>query len=71
MVKISTLLYICDNLEDNEEKLIDVQAITRTETNDYQEVWDFLDNLVFDPSLTVGGFFRPMRIFNFLLISIL
>ena len=48
MVKISTLLYICDNLESYEDKLIDLESITHYGNAEYQEVWDFLDNLIFE-----------------------
>ncbi|KPK87924.1 MAG: hypothetical protein AMS27_00800 [Bacteroides sp. SM23_62_1] len=48
MVKISTLLYICDNLESYEEKLIDLDPIIKKEGAEYREVWDFLDNLLYE-----------------------
>jgi hypothetical protein len=50
MVKTSTLLYICDNLdeEDESEKLIDVDALTRKEECDYKDVWQFLDDLLIE-----------------------
>lgn len=48
MVKISTLLYICDNLEGDENKLIDLESVTQKEHAEYQEVWDFLDNLSYE-----------------------
>ena len=48
MVKISTLLYICDNLEGGENKLIDLESVTQKEYAEYQEVWDFLDNIIYE-----------------------
>lgn len=48
MVKTSTFLYICDNLDEETEKLIDVDALTRKEECDYKDVWDFLDELLIE-----------------------
>jgi hypothetical protein len=48
MVKTSTLLYICDNLDEENEELIDVDALTRKEECDYRDVWQFLDDLVIE-----------------------
>jgi hypothetical protein len=48
MVKISTLLYICDNLENDEDKLIDLESITYRGNAEFKEVWDFLDNLILE-----------------------
>jgi len=48
MVKTSTFLYICDNLDEENEKLIDVDAVTRKEEYDYKEVWQFLDDLLIE-----------------------
>jgi len=53
MVKVSTLLYICDNLEDNNDELIDIETITRKESADYKEVWNFLDHLIFEVDQSV------------------
>ena len=46
MVKTSTLLYICDNLDEKNEELIDVDALTRKEDFDFKDVWQLLDNLL-------------------------
>lgn len=48
MVKTSTLLYICDNLDEENENLIDVDAVTRKEECDYKDVWQFLDDLLIE-----------------------
>jgi len=48
MVKVSTLYYICDNLEENKNELIDIEMITSRKNFDYKEVWDFLDHLNFE-----------------------
>ena len=48
MVKTSTFLYICDNLDEENEKLIDVDAVTRKEECDYKDVWQFLDDLLIE-----------------------
>lgn len=47
MVKISTLFYICDNLENNGDKLIDLESITYYRNTEFLEVEDYLDNLIF------------------------
>ena len=49
MVKTSTLLYICDNLDEENEKVIDVDACTRKEEDEYEVVWQFLDGLLMEP----------------------
>jgi hypothetical protein len=49
MVKTSTLLYICDNLDEEGEELIDVDALTRKEESDFTDVWQLLDALVVEP----------------------
>jgi hypothetical protein len=46
MVKTSTLLYICDNLDEENEEIIDVDVLTRKEDYDYSVVWQFLDGLL-------------------------
>ncbi len=46
MVKTSTLLYICDNLDENNEGLFDVDALTRKEEFDFKDVWQLLDDLL-------------------------
>jgi hypothetical protein len=46
MVKTSTLLYICDNLDEENEELIDVDALTRKEESDFKDVWQLLDALL-------------------------
>lgn len=53
MVKTSTLLYICDNLDEETEKIIDVDALTRKEDSDFKDVWQFLDEILIeaDPNL--------------------
>jgi len=48
MVKTSTLIYICDNLDDENEKVIDVDAYTRKEESEYEVVWQFLDDLLIE-----------------------
>jgi len=48
MVKVSTLYYICDNLEENKNELIDIEMITNRKNVDYKEVWDLLDHLHFE-----------------------
>lgn len=48
MVKTSTLLYICDNLDEENEKVIDVDACTREEEFEYKVVWQFLDDLLIE-----------------------
>ena len=48
MVKTSTLLYICDNLDEEDEELIDVDALTRKKEFDYKDVWQFLDGLLIE-----------------------
>lgn len=48
MVKTSTLLYICDNLDEESEKVIDVNACTREEECEYEVVWQFLDDLLIE-----------------------
>jgi hypothetical protein len=48
MVKTSTLLYICDNLESYEDKLIDLESVTGIRNDEYQEVWDLLDHLIYE-----------------------
>ena len=49
MVKTSTFLYICDNLDEENEKVIDVDACTRKEEDEYEVVWQFLDSLLIEP----------------------
>ena len=49
MVKTSTLLYICDNLDEEEEKVIDVDACISEEGSEYELVWRFLDDLLIEP----------------------
>jgi hypothetical protein len=49
MVKTSTLLYICDNLDEEGEELIDVNALIRKEESDFADVWQLLDALVVEP----------------------
>ena len=44
MVKTFTLLYICDNLDEENEELIDLDVLTRKEEFDYRDVWQFLDS---------------------------
>jgi hypothetical protein len=53
MVKTSTFLYICDNLDEEDEKVIDVDACTRKEECEFEVVWQFLDDLLIeaDPNL--------------------
>jgi hypothetical protein len=53
MVKTSTLLYICDNLDEEDEKVIDVDACTGKRESEYDVVWQFLDDLLIeaDPNL--------------------
>lgn len=46
MVKTSTLLYICDNLDEEEEKVIDIDACISEENFEYEEVWNLLDGLL-------------------------
>jgi hypothetical protein len=48
MVKTSTLLYICDNLDEENEELIDVDALTRKDEFDYRDVWNLLDGLLLE-----------------------
>jgi hypothetical protein len=48
MVKTSTLLYICDNLDEEDEKVIDIDACTRKEESEYEVVWQFLDDLLIE-----------------------
>jgi hypothetical protein len=48
MVKTSTFLYICDNLDEEDEKLIDVDALTRKTECDYMDVWRLLDDLLIE-----------------------
>jgi hypothetical protein len=49
MVKISTLLYVCDNLEEAEEEtVIDVDACLSEAESEYEEVGDFLDDLLIE-----------------------
>jgi len=48
MVKTFTLIYICDNLDDENEKVIDVDAYTRKEESEYEVVWQFLDDLLIE-----------------------
>lgn len=48
MVKTSTLLYICDNLDKEDEKIIDVDACAREGESEYEMVWQFLDDLLIE-----------------------
>lgn len=48
MVKTSTLLYICDNLDEENEKVIDIDACTRKTEDEYEVVWQFLDDLLIE-----------------------
>jgi hypothetical protein len=48
MVKTSTFLYICDNLDEEDEELIDVDALTRKDGCDYKDVWQVLDKILIE-----------------------
>lgn len=48
MVKTSTFLYICDNLDEENEELIDVNALIRKDGGDYKDVWQFLDKILIE-----------------------
>jgi hypothetical protein len=48
MVKTSTLLYVCDNLDEEEETVIDVDACLSEAESEYEEVGDFLDDLLIE-----------------------
>jgi hypothetical protein len=48
MVKTSTLLYICDNLDEENEGLIDVDALTRKEELSFKDVYQMLDDLLIE-----------------------
>jgi len=48
MVKTSTLLYICDNLDEDNEELIDVDVLTRKDEFDFKDVWELLDGLLLE-----------------------
>jgi hypothetical protein len=49
MVKTSTILYICDNLDEKGEEIIDVDALTRKEESEFTDVWQLLDALLVEP----------------------
>lgn len=48
MVKTSTLLYICDNLDEENEGIIDVDALICRGDSEYKDVWQLLDNLIIE-----------------------
>jgi len=48
MVKISTLLYLCDNLYDETEEIFDIEDLFSSTENDYSSVRNYLDNQILE-----------------------
>ena len=48
MVKVSTLLYLCDNLDEKTEEIFDIEDLFSTMEADYSSVCKYLDKQVFE-----------------------
>ena len=49
MVKVSTLLYLCDNLENETEEIFDIESLFSLMEHDYSSVRKYLDNQILEP----------------------
>jgi hypothetical protein len=49
MVKVSTLLYFCDNLENETEEIYDIENLFSLMENDYSSIRKYLDNQILEP----------------------
>ena len=49
MVKVSTLLYLCDNLENETEEIFDIENLFSLMEHDYSSVRKYLDNQILEP----------------------
>ena len=48
MVKVSTLLYLCDNLDDETEEIINIADLFYSLEEYYSGIRDYLDNQIFE-----------------------
>ena len=49
MVKVSTLLYLCDNLDNETEEIFDIENLFSLVENDYLSIRNYLDNQILEP----------------------
>jgi len=48
MVKVSTLLYLCDNLDDETEEIFDIEGLFSSTESNYSSVRNYLDNQILE-----------------------
>ena len=48
MVKVSTLLYLCDNLNYEKEEIFDIDSYFKALEDDYLSIQEYLDNQLFE-----------------------
>ena len=48
MVKVSTLLYLCDNLDEKTEEVFDIRNLFSAMEKNYSDVREYLDNQILE-----------------------
>ncbi len=48
MAKVSTLLYLFDNLGDETEEIFDIERLFSSMENDYSSIQNYLDNQILE-----------------------
>jgi hypothetical protein len=48
MVNVSTLLYLCDNLDDETEEIFDIEGLFKSMEDDYPDIRNYLDNQILE-----------------------
>ena len=49
MVKVFTLLYLCDNLDNESEEIFDIESLFSSIEKDYSSIQKYLDNQILEP----------------------
>lgn len=53
MVKVSTLLYLFDNLDDETEEIFDIDRLFSSMENDYSNIRNYLDSQILEADQTL------------------